>query len=200
MFNDTFTEAFEAVNGTSSDNTLVLTDKGIAWSTDKNRFKKTQYNYTEVVPPPNWYKKFPNGYNETNIPDISTWYQFQNWMRPSALATFNKLALRNDTGSLERGIYQINVGLHFPVLPYKGKKYLYITQRSVIGGKNDFLGISWMVGGGVCFILGLALLVINFVKPRKTGDVNLLSWNQEKTKRDEQSAAAAEGVTTGFEK
>ncbi|KGR12272.1 hypothetical protein MG5_01915 [Candida albicans P57072] len=200
LFNDTFTEAFEAVNGTSSDNTLVLTDKGIAWSTDKNRFKKTQYNYTEVVPPPNWYKKFPNGYNETNIPDISTWYQFQNWMRPSALATFNKLALRNDTGSLERGIYQINVGLHFPVLPYKGKKYLYITQRSVIGGKNDFLGISWMVGGGVCFILGLALLVINFVKPRKTGDVNLLSWNQEKTKRDEQSAAAAEGVTTGFEK
>ena len=38
------------------------------------------------------------------------------------------------------------------------------------------------------------------MKPRKTGDVNLLSWNQEKTKRDEQSAAAAEGVTTGFEK
>ena len=58
LFNDTFTEAFEAVNGTSSDNTLVLTDKGIAWSTDKNRFKKTQYNYTEVVPPPNWYKSF----------------------------------------------------------------------------------------------------------------------------------------------
>ena len=29
--------------------------------------------------------------------------------------------------------------------------------------------------------------------------MNLLSWNQEKTKRDEQSAAAAEGVTTGFE-
>ena len=66
--------------------------------------------------------------------------------------------------------------------------------------KERLLGISWMVGGGICFILGLALLVINFVKPRKTGDVNLLSWNQEKTKRDEQSAAAAEGVTTGFEK
>ncbi|KAF6063468.1 LEM3 (ligand-effect modulator 3) / CDC50 family protein [Candida albicans] len=77
LFNDTFTEAFEAVNGTSSDNTLVLTDKGIAWSTDKNRFKKTQYNYTEVVPPPNWYKKFPNGYNETNIPDISPGTNFK---------------------------------------------------------------------------------------------------------------------------
>ena len=81
---------------------------------------------------------FPDGYNETNIPDISTWPQFQNWMRPSALATFNKLALRNDSASLEPGIYQINVGLHFPVTPYNGKKYLYITQRSVIGGKTTF--------------------------------------------------------------
>ena len=40
LFNDTFTEAFEAVNGTSSDNTLVLTDKGIAWSTDKIDLRK----------------------------------------------------------------------------------------------------------------------------------------------------------------
>ena len=87
-------------------------------------------------------------------------------MRPSALATFNKLALRNDTGSLERGIYQINVGLHFPVLPYKEEIFIHHPK---IGyrRKERLLGISWMVGGGVCFILGLALLVINFVKPRK---------------------------------
>ncbi|RCK67188.1 Alkylphosphocholine resistance protein LEM3 [Candida viswanathii] len=205
LFNDTFSSAFRAVNGTSADKTVPLTDEGIAWATDSNRFQKTRYNYTEIVPPPNWYKKFPNGYNATNVPDISTWPQFQNWMRPAALATFNKLALRNDTATLEAGQYQIDIGLHFPVLPYNGKKYIYITQRSVIGGKNDFLGISWIVAGGICFVLGLTLLVINFVKPRKTGDVNLLSWNQEKTKRDEQSAAAAaagygDGSSTGFEK
>ena len=83
-------------------------------------------------------------------------------MRPSALATFNKLALRNDTGSLERGIYQINVGLHFPVLPYKGKKYLYITQdrlseeRTTFGDKLDggwrclfYIRIS-LVGDKLC--------------------------------------------------
>lgn len=60
---------------------------------------------------------FPNGYNETNIPDISTWYQFQNWMHASGLPTFNKLALRNDDDALKAGIYEISVGLHFPVLP-----------------------------------------------------------------------------------
>ncbi|CAK9435776.1 uncharacterized protein LODBEIA_P04670 [Lodderomyces beijingensis] len=196
LFNDTYSAAFRAVNGTSSDKTVLLTDKGINWATNKNRFKKTKYNYTDIIPPPNWYKMFPNGYNETNVPDISTWPQFQNWMSPSALATFNKLALRNDSASLESGVYQINVGLHFPVLPYNGHKYIYISQRSVMGGKNDFLGIAWMVGGAICFVLGLALLIINFIHPRKTGDVNLLSWNKEKAERDEDSAAKA----TGFEK
>ncbi|KAI5951312.1 LEM3 [Candida jiufengensis] len=204
LFNDTYSTAFQAVNGTSANKTVILTEKGINWSTDKNRFVKTKYNYTEIVPPPNWYKMFPNGYNSTNIPDISTWPQFQNWMKPSALATFNKLALRNDTAKLEAGQYQINVGLHFPVLPYNGKKYIYISQRSVIGGKNDFLGIAWMVGGGICFLLGLTLLIINFVKPRKTGDTNLLSWNQEKFKRDEANAANSGNSETnginGYEK
>ncbi|EAZ63873.2 role in phospholipid translocation across the plasma membrane [Scheffersomyces stipitis CBS 6054] len=198
LFNDTFSTTLSAVNGSSGD--FEMTEKGIAWATDKNRFKKTRYNHTEIVPPPNWYKMFPNGYNETNVPDISTWYQFQNWMHTSALPTFNKLALRNDDDALEQGIYEISVGLHFPVLPYNGKKYIYLSQRSVIGGKNDFLGISWMVGGGVCFILGLSLLIINFIHPRRTGDVNLLSWNKEKAAADEKAAAAAEAATTGFEK
>ena len=91
LFNDTFTEAFEAVNGTSSDNTLVLTDKGIAWSTDKNRFKKTQYNYTEVVPPPNWYKSFQMDIMKQTF-QIYPPGTNSKLMRPSALATFNKLA------------------------------------------------------------------------------------------------------------
>ncbi|ODV78049.1 Lem3/Cdc50 [Suhomyces tanzawaensis NRRL Y-17324] len=189
LFNDTYSTTLQAVNGTSDD--YEMTDKGIAWSSDKNRFKKTSYDYTEITPPPNWYKRFPDGYNATNVPDISSWEQFQNWMHTSGLPTFNKMALRNDNDVLRAGIYEITIGLHFPVLPFKGHKYVYISQRSVLGGKNDFLGISWMAGGGACFLLGLSLLVINFIKPRKTGDVNLLSWNREKAARDEQQAAIA---------
>ena len=147
MFNDTYGHTLQGVNGTSND--YKFTAKGIAWKTDSNRFKKTKYDHTEIVPPPNWYKWYPNGYNSTNVPDIS------------------------------KGIYEVTIGLHFSVLPYNGKKYIYISQRSVIGGKNDFLGISWMAGGGVCFLLGVTLLIVNSIKPRRTGDVSLLSWNQE---------------------
>ncbi|CAK7909931.1 alkylphosphocholine resistance protein Lem3p [[Candida] anglica] len=183
LFNDTYSDTLTAVNGTAQD--YQMTEEGITWASDKNRFKKTTYDYRDIVPPPNWYKRFPNGYNATNVPDISTWYQFQNWMKTSGLPTFNKLALRNDNDKLTAGIYEVQVGLHFPVLPYKGNKYIYISQRSVIGGKNDFLGISWMVGGGLCMVLAIALLVINLIKPRKTGDANLLSWNREQFKEDE---------------
>lgn len=190
MFNDTFLSTLEAVNGSST--SYNMTNKGIAWSGNKNRYKKTKYHYTDIVPPPNWYKWFPEGYNATNVPDISTWEEFQNWMFTSAFADFGKLALRNDKDAIEEGIYEVTIGLHFPVLPYKGKKYIFISQRSAIGGKNYFMGWSWVVGGGVCLAMGFALLAVNFISPRKPGDANLLSWNREKFAEDEKEEVEAE--------
>ncbi|KAG7835013.1 hypothetical protein KL919_002013 [Ogataea angusta] len=176
LFNDTFS-TFSAVNDTTND--YMLYREGIAWSTNKNRFKKTKYKASDVVPPPNWYKAYPEGYNDTNLPDISEWYEFQNWMQPSALSLFSKMISRNDNDVLPEGTYQVDVGYHFPVTPYNGKKYLYLSTRSVIGGKNSFLGISWIVAGGICFILCLIFLIVNVVHPRRSGDLTLLSWNKE---------------------
>jgi hypothetical protein len=176
LFNDTYTTP-APVNGTSSD--FTMTTEGIAWATNKNRFQKTKYKPTEVVPPPNWIKKFPDGYTEENMPDISTWQEFQNWMQTPGLPTFSKLIMRNDNESMASGIYEVEVGLHWPVRPFDGKKSLYLTTRSVIGGRNPFLGISWIVCGGLCLIIGLVFLIINIVKPRKMGDVSKLSWNQQ---------------------
>lgn len=186
LFNDTYTPTLRGVNGTSDD--YAMTNKGIAWSSDKNRFKKTKYAAADVVPPPNWHKRYPNGYTEENLPDIQTWEEFQNWMHPAAFSTFNKLVLRNDNDVLKAGTYQIEIGLHFPVLPFKGGKYIYFSQRSVMGGKNPFLGITWIAAGGICLVLALCLLVVNAIKPRKTGDANLLSWNKEAFKTDELKA------------
>lgn len=183
LFNDTFLSTFEAVNGSSE--SYTMTNEGIAWSTNKNRFKKTKYNYEDIVPPPNWAKMFPDGYNSTNVPDILTWAEFQNWMFTSAFADFHKLALKNDKDAIAAGIYEISIGLHFPVLPYDGHKYIFLSQRSALGGKNYFLGYVWIASGGVCILLGVVLLVVNLLMPRRAGDVNLLSWNREVIARDE---------------
>lgn len=183
VFNDTFSHTLLGVNGTSQD--YVFSEDDIAWSTNNDRFKKTEYKASEVVPPPNWVHKYPQGYNDTNLPDISTMYHFQNWMQTSALPDFVKLYFKNKLDKLPKGTYQLSIGLHWPVLPFEGSKLIFISQRSVIGGKNIFLGISWMVGGGICFVLAIFLLGMSFIKPRKTGDVNLLSWNKESFEKDE---------------
>ncbi|ODV59767.1 CDC50/LEM3 family protein [Ascoidea rubescens DSM 1968] len=177
LFNDTFTMP-KGVNQTSID--YDMTQEGIAWESDKNRFKKTAYDPSEVVPPPNWIKRFPNGYSEENMPDISTWYEFQNWMHPAGLPTFSNLYYRNDDDKFLEGTYEVVVGLHWPVKPFNGNKYIYITTRSIIGGKNSFLGVTWIVVGGICFLLAILFLIVHLVAPRKSGDTSYLSWKKEK--------------------
>lgn len=176
LFNDTFS-SLSGVNDTTTD--YEMTTKGIAWSTNKNRFKKTKYNASEVVPPPNWVKMYPDGYTEENIPDISTWQEFQNWMQAPGLPTFSKMVMRNDDDVLPSGTYQITVGLHWPVNEFNGKKAVYLTTRSVIGGRNPFLGICWIVVGVICLVVGMGFLVIHFLFRRKLGDVSKLSWNKD---------------------
>lgn len=189
MFNDTFTPTLSGVNGTSQD--YVFSRSGIAWATNPGRFKKTKYDYNDISPPPNWYKWYPEGYNSTNVPDISQWEDFQNWFQTAALQNFNKLYMKNTDDTLEEGVYEVSVGLHFPVLPYDGKKKIFISQRSVLGGKNYFLGYSWIASGACCMVVGLVVLVLNLVKPRTPGDELLLSWNKEAMAKDVKEADAA---------
>lgn len=182
MFNDTFT-ILKAANDTSDD--YMLYRENIAWKYGKSRFKKTSYSPDDVVPPPNWAKMYPDGYTEDNMPDISEWPEFQNWLAPSALSKFSKLISKNDDDVLSSGTYEVDIGLHWPVDDFNGHKYLYLTTKTLTGGKNPFLGICWIVAGGICVVLAILFVVLNIVSPRKLGDPTLLSWNEEK-----QSAAA----------
>ena len=87
-----------------------MTDKGIAWSSDKERYKKTKYNNEDVMPPPNWRKKYPDGYTKENpIPDLSDMEAFQVWMRTAGLPTFSKLARRNTIATMHTGTYLLNI-------------------------------------------------------------------------------------------
>ncbi|QLQ80684.1 hypothetical protein HG537_0E00370 [Torulaspora globosa] len=176
MFNDTFPFQLTNVNDPSSNYSLSNTN--INWHTDKTRFKKTKYNPEDIVPPPYWERQFPNGYNETNIPNIHEWEEFQNWMRPAALHKFAKLIRRNSNESLPAGEYQIDIGLHWPVLMYNGKKAVYITHGSSIGSRNYFLGIAYLIGG--CILAAFALILLGFwlLSGRKIADPSYLSWNR----------------------
>lgn len=88
-----------------------MTDNGIGWSSDSALYKKTVYTNDEVVPPPNWHARYPNGtYNdEFPIPNINEMENFWVWMRTAGLPTFSKLARMNTNDALQRSMYQIQI-------------------------------------------------------------------------------------------
>jgi len=176
VFNDTYS-ALAAQNGSSA---YTFSQSGIAWPGEAKKYTSTPgYPLDQIVPPPNWSKLFPNGYsNSTPPPDLSANEHFQNWMRTSGLPTFTKLWGRNDGNTLQKGTYFITVNLNFPVLPYKGTKSVVISTVSWIGGKNPFLGWAYVAAAAVFILLAIAGTARHLIKPRRLGDMSLLSWNR----------------------
>lgn len=90
----------------------AFSDTGITWSTDKNRYGPTTSSPSNIVPPPSWQKRYPNGYNVSNLFDPSKDEHFQVWMRTSWFPTFRKLYAKYTSGDpLLAGTYQISVDL-----------------------------------------------------------------------------------------
>lgn len=54
----------------------------------------------------------------------------------------------------------------FPAHIYKGTKSIVISTRTVMGGRNPFLGIAYVVVGGLCIVLGAIFTVTHLLKPR----------------------------------
>ncbi|KAL0947286.1 hypothetical protein HGRIS_013406 [Hohenbuehelia grisea] len=182
LFNDTFSN-LRLLNppGNAADQTeYILSDKNIAWPGERKKYVDTPgYDFSAIVPPPNWAKRYPNNYtNENPPPNLRDDQRFQNWMRTAGLPTFSKLYGRNDTVTLSKGRYEVIIGLNYPVQKYKGTKSIVISTVSWIGGKNPFLGWAYVAASGVFIVLAVAGTVRHLVRPRRLGDMSLLSWNR----------------------
>jgi LEM3 (ligand-effect modulator 3) family / CDC50 family len=185
MFNDTFSNL---TNQRTKEVYVMQNYSGISWDSDKDLYGKTNYKPNQIIPPPNWQARYPNNYTDANPPpDLSQDESFQVWMRTAGLPTFSKLAQRNDTHFLSAGEWQILINssrhyrflvqlgcilimhltlLDFPVTEFGGTKSIIITTRTVMGGRNPFLGIAYVVVGGLCVLLGAVFTVAHLVKPR----------------------------------
>ena len=90
-----------------------MSEKNIAWPGEAKKYAdQPNYDLSEIVPPPNWRARYPDGYTESNPPpNLKENEHFQNWMRTAGLPTFTKLYSRNDVDTLSRGTYQIVVDM-----------------------------------------------------------------------------------------
>ncbi|KAF8321425.1 putative LEM3 /CDC50 family transcription regulatory protein [Cantharellus anzutake] len=178
LFNDTFLPPI--LIGNSQNITYNFTDKGIAWYDLKKLYSNNPNlgNLSNVVPPPNWALRFPNGYTQNNIPKLQDDEHFQNWMRTAGLPTFTKLYFRNDHEVMSKGDYEISIFMNFPVTEFGGTKSIVLSTVSWVGGKNPFMGWAYVATACVFVSLGLAGTIRHLISPRKLGDMSKLSWNQ----------------------
>ncbi|KAI8065393.1 CDC50/LEM3 family [Gilbertella persicaria] len=111
MFNDTFVVTLVNPAGGTTTTNMNFSEKDIAWPSDKKRLASTQMNPEDLVPPPNWQKRYPNGYTADNIFQPQEDEHFQVWMRTSWYPTFRKLYSALREGTLEAGTYEVNITL-----------------------------------------------------------------------------------------
>lgn len=176
-FNDLFSDPILLNARTGADNqTYEISQKDISWPSDRNggKYKKTQYAASDIVPPPNWAKMFPDGYTDDNIPDLEQWEALQNWMRTAGLPSFYKLHGKNTTQALSQGTYQLTIDLNYPVEVFGGTKSFVITTNSIFGARNMALGVIFLIVAIVSLVLAVGFLAQYLIKPRRMGDHRFL--------------------------
>jgi len=179
-------------------NTVPVLRTGIAWETDKEyKFRNPEgvtnaaqlqkiFEDNKLVKPRDWQKEVweLDVENPTNN-------GFQNedlivWMRTAALPNFRKLYRRVDhddeqksenySQKFKKGLpanfqYQLKIDYAYKVTQFSGTKSVIISTTSLLGGKNPFLGIAYIVVGCVCFIMGVVFLFIHLRFGRTTHEM-----------------------------
>ena len=120
FFNDNYTFAI-------NNNTIIVDDSDIAFDKDKDLFK------TNIDLSKQWH----------NLTD----QHFIVWMRPSGLPNPRKLWGKIDRDLKKGESIDVDITSNYNVSAYDGKKKIILSNATVFGGKNKFLGISYIIVG-----------------------------------------------------
>lgn len=146
MFNDTFalysSDDVDSNGDLLEANRVVINEEGIAWESD------ILY-------------KFNNTYNWQTTP--TQWMDMTNehfivWMRTAGLPNFRKLWGKLED-QLEVGSYYVDIGNNYNVKDFSGTKSFVLSTTNMLGGRNYFLAVCYIVVGALCIVFAVIFFV-----------------------------------------
>lgn len=96
------------------------------------------------------------------------------WMRTATQPTFRKLYGVIDGPFNVGDVIAINVTANFEVRSFGGSKAMVLSSQGEYGQRNNNLGMTYIVIGALSLAIGIVLLTVNRVRPRKYGDSSFL--------------------------
>jgi hypothetical protein len=101
------------------------------------------------------------------------------WMKVAMQPNFRKLYAWFDQplAKGEQLVFQVNA--NYVVSRFQGSKSLLIAKTNVFGGKNPYLGSSFIGAGGFILAMGVLFGLKQLFKPRKLADPKYLHYKED---------------------
>lgn len=102
---------------------------------------------------------------------------FMVWMRTAALPKFRKIYGKID-GNFKKGdVIVFDLTANFEVNSFDGTKALVLGTVGEFGGKNPYLGQSYIIVGSISLLFAVLFVMKQLVAPRPVADAALLNWS-----------------------
>jgi len=163
-----FSDQFALFNGDPNNGgpRISTRNDGIAWASDKSdKFKARAAKPTETTV----------GYRSQALPRVDD-EDFIVWMRTAGLPTFKKLKFIIDTPLKKNDVVYVLVNSTYEVKSFGGTKAMVLSTANWLGGRNDFLGIAYLVVGAICLVLAAGFALKHHFSPRPLGDMKYFNW------------------------